>query len=122
MLHWIVDKKVADSVLKDSNVLILEDQIETRPEKVPDGIIDENVDIHLIRRFLTNDAWLVLKQLTEMKRSTGVYLCRVCFKDLHEMPSIICDHCLNWQHLHCVGLKCAPKTKHWYCRPCCVDY
>ena len=93
MLHWIVDKKVVDSVLKDSNVLILEDQIETRPEKVPDGIIDENVDIHLIRRFLTNDAWLVLKKLTEMKQSTGVCLCRVCFKDLHEMPSII--YCLQ---------------------------
>ena len=33
------------------------------------------------------------------------------YHDLHEEPSIVCERCLSWHHLKCVGLKQAPKVK-----------
>ena len=50
MLEWFVGKEVATSAINDKK-LIEEDQIEVRPEKISDGVFDENVDIHLIRIF-----------------------------------------------------------------------
>lgn len=118
MLRWFVSEKLADQVLKDNKQLIDEEDVELRPEKLPDGVGDENVDIHLIRKFFTNDAWLVLYQATEMKRQNQLYVCNVCFQDLDKAPSIVCDHCLEWNHSHCLGLKRAPKRRYWFCRRC----
>lgn len=118
MLRWFVSEELVDQVLKDDKQLIEEADVELRPEKIPDGIRDENVDIHLIRKFFTNDAWLVLYQATEMKRQSEVYVCKVCSSDLGKAPSIVCDHCLEWSHSHCVGLKKTPKRRYWFCRTC----
>ena len=52
MLKWFVDHKVVEAALKKPSELIEEDKVEVRPEKLPDALLDENVDIHLIRRFL----------------------------------------------------------------------
>ena len=46
MLKWFVEKDVAASATDDGK-LIEEEQIEVRPEKISDGVLDENVDIHL---------------------------------------------------------------------------
>ena len=43
MLTWLVDAKVVDVVLKTPGKLVEED-VEVRPEKLPDGILDENID------------------------------------------------------------------------------
>ena len=43
------------AVLKKPNELIDEDQVEVRPETLPDTVLDENVDVHLVRRYFTND-------------------------------------------------------------------
>ena len=50
MLLWLVDKKIAERALKQA-VLVEEEHIECRPERitVTDAVVDENVDIHLIR-------------------------------------------------------------------------
>ena len=45
MLEWFARKEVATSAINDGK-LIEEDQIEVRPEKISDGVLDENVDIH----------------------------------------------------------------------------
>ena len=89
-----------------------------RPEKLPDAVLDENVDIHLIRRFFSIEAWLVVVDVVKQKQNNPVYICKCCYHDLEEEPSIVCDHCLSWFHIKCVGLKSGPKSKHWYCRKC----
>lgn len=63
-----MDKEVAKQALK-KDTLIEEDQVECRPEKVSDAIADQNVDIHLVRKFFTHDAWLVL-EICSAKRPT----------------------------------------------------
>ena len=50
MLEWFVGKEVTTSATNDKK-LIEEDQTEVRPEKISDGVLDKNVDIHLIRTF-----------------------------------------------------------------------
>lgn len=118
MLKWFVDAKVVDAVLQKSKFpLIEEEQVEVCPENLPDAVLDENVDIHLIRRYFTNDAWLLLKDVVKQKIS-NTYSCKTCSHDLDEAESIVCDHCLSWYHVKCTGLKSVPKQKHWYCRRC----
>ncbi len=111
MLSWFVDDEVATLALKDPRSLIEEQQVEVLPEKLPDAVLDENVDEHLIRRCFTNDAWLLVKDAITRKRSHPVY-------DLQDLPSIVCEHCLSWYHLKCTGLRKEPKVKHWFCRGC----
>ena len=54
MLRWFVDPKIiVEAVLrKPKGVLIEKEQVEVRHENLPDAILDENVDIHLIRRHM----------------------------------------------------------------------
>ena len=56
MLQWFVDEKVAIGAVKDSCRLIEEEEVEVRPEKLPDATIDDNIDVYLIRKYFTNDA------------------------------------------------------------------
>ena len=61
MLRWFVDEDIMEGVLKNNN-LISEENVEVRPESFPDAILDENVDIHLVRRYFSSDAWLVVME------------------------------------------------------------
>ena len=101
---------LAISAVKDSCRLI-EEEVEVHPEKVPDVTIDDN-DVYLIRKYFTNDAWLLVKFVLQRKKDNPVFICKSCSRDLHEDISIACDHCLSWMHIKCAGLKSQPKTKH----------
>ena len=39
--------------------LIEEEEVEVRPEKLPDATIDDNIDVYLIRKYFTKDALLL---------------------------------------------------------------
>lgn len=119
MLKWFVEEEVMREALKNpGRYLIEEHHVELRPEMLPDGVLDENVDIHLIRRFFSSDAWLAVTDVFELKRANPAYVCQTCFHDIAELPSVACDHCLSWWHTKCVGLKKQPRSKYWYCRTC----
>ena len=118
LLEWFVNKDVAAGVLKCPKKLIDEESVEVIPDLVPEGILDENVDIHLIRKFFTNDAWLLIMSVIRQKQSSHVFTCKQCHHHLEDSPSIGCDHCLTWSHMKCVGLKDRPKSRYWFCRSC----
>ena len=118
MLKWFVDVEVAAGAIGHPRKLIEEEHVEVRPERLPDAVLDENVDVNLIRKFFTQDAWLAVMDVVGKKRSKPVYVCKLCYHDLHKESSIVCELCLSWHHLKCVGLKQAPKSKNWYCRGC----
>ena len=118
MLRWFVEDDVALAAVKNPEHLINEEEVEIRPEKLPDAILDENVDVHLIRRFFSQDAWLTVTDVLKLKQDNRVFVCGVCSHDADEYPSILCDHCLSWFHMKCVGLKHGPKIKNWFCRKC----
>ncbi len=117
-MEWFVGKLAAENVLKSPSQLLEEESVEVKPDLVPEGVLDENVDIHLIRKFFTNDAWLLVKDVLEQKQKTHVFSCNCCHHDLAEEPSIVCDHCLKWRHIKCAGLKQRPKARYWFCRDC----
>ena len=117
MLKWFVDREVATEVLKNCGKLVVE-ELEVRPENLPDAAIDENVDIHQIRKYFTSDALLLVNDILKRKQANPMFVCKSCYHDLHKEPSIVGDHCLSWFHIKCVGLKSQPKTKYWYCRKC----
>ena len=97
ILLWFVDKVIVASAVEDRK-LIEEDQVEVRPEKISDGVLDINADIHLIRKFFTNDAWMLIKEIVEQKKLKTVYVCKNCYHDLSEAQSVVCEHCLCWYH------------------------
>ena len=46
----------------------------------------------------------MLGDMLQQKREKMIWVCCVCFHDLHSEPSIICDSCLIWSHYKCVGI------------------
>ena len=94
MLSWFVDEAEIKAATQQKKLLD-EDCLECRPEKLPNACLDENVDIHLIRPFLTQDAWKLLIQTIEVKKSTHVWICGMCQQDIEEADSIGCDFVLN---------------------------
>ena len=117
MLSWFVDKDVLERAIKQ-RILIDEDEVECRPERVSDAILDENVDIHLVRNHFSQDAWMSVEDVIQRKSDNMVWICHTCLHDLHSEESILCDSCLLWFHFRCVGLTKSPKLKKWFCRAC----
>ena len=118
--HGTRTKRVAELALKQA-VLIEEEHVECRPERITDAIIDENVDVHLIRKYFTYTAWLLVGQVLKRKQKKMTWVCNICNQDLHAKtsgPSFICESCLLWFHFAYVGLSKQPKTKNWFCRSC----
>ena len=109
-MQWFVEESFATAALNNTRQLIEEEKVEV----CQDAVVDENIDVHLIR----NDAWLLVMDVVQQKQQNPVFVCKYCFHDLHEEPSIVCDHCLSWSHIRCFGLKRGPKSKHWYCHKC----
>ena len=82
------------------------------------NLLDENVNWACVQRFFTKSAWIrVTNAMMELAKDPK-YLCGSCHKDLHSSHSIICEACLTWYHLRCVGLAVAPKRIDWFCRSC----
>ncbi|MCG8626873.1 MAG: PHD zinc finger domain-containing protein [Proteobacteria bacterium] len=104
-----MEKSVIQAALKGG--LIEEESIECRPEKVSNAVLDENVDIHLIRSYLSQEAWMIVQDVLQRKREFPSWTCRVCHHDLRCEASIICESCLEWYHFRCVGLTGQPKKK-----------
>ena len=56
MLQWFVEKKIALAVL-DGKQTIEQNELLISPEKKTDAILDKNIDIHVIQKFFSRDAW-----------------------------------------------------------------
>ena len=55
------------AIKNPENYLIEEQIVETRVEKLLDPVVDENVDIHLIHKFFTQDPWMVVTDVVRQK-------------------------------------------------------
>ena len=79
------------------------------------------VDRTLITNFFDELAWTEFdKRISEFNRKKRAWICRCCKKSLSQSKSILCDRCLDWIHLPCVGLSSVPRKKIWMC-PDCAD-
>ena len=46
--------------MKNSDKLIAKENIDICSEKLPDVVFDNSVDVHLVRKYFTNEAWLLI--------------------------------------------------------------
>ena len=76
--------------------------------------MDENVDIHLVRKYFIEDTWLLVEDVHKQKKANSVWICNICHKDLSLNQSIACESCLMWHHFKCVGLTKYPKKKNGF--------
>ena len=64
-----------EAARKSPRQLIEEDELEVKPELLPDAVVDENVDMHLIRKYLTIDAWdLLMEVVTHKKKKPCIHM------------------------------------------------
>lgn len=105
-----------DTETVGNNVLNDEQCVEVRPECVPMKCLDENVSINAVKKYFTMDAWLLVENVVTMIKTKREWDCETCRSSLQSFESIVCESCLDWFHLKCVGLKTAPKKKNWFCR------
>ena len=104
-----------------NGVLIEEDAVECRPERVPDSITDQNVDVFLVCRLFTQDACAIVDNVYKQKVKKMIWTCSVCYHDLSDDQSIVCKSCLLWYHFKFSGVTKQPKAKTWFCRKCHAD-
>ena len=69
-----MEKNIADSALR-GGALIEEEHIECRPEKVSDAVLDENVDVTLIRKYFSYDGWRLCEQMLSQKARKMKWKC-----------------------------------------------
>ena len=93
MLSWFVEHSIAKQAL--TGTLIEEEDIECRPERVTNAVIDENVDIYIVRRFFTHDAWKLIEDLQLSKRNINQWPCKSCEHDVHSERSIVVTRALS---------------------------
>ena len=120
ILSWFVEKELVDKAVR-MRQLIEEEDVECKPENVSDAVADETVDICLVRKYFTVDAWMLVEDVVQRKSDKMFWTCRSCYHDLHSEAAIICDACLLWYHFKCVGLSTLPKSKNWFCRSCYAE-
>ena len=85
---------------------------------LPTKILDENINLNRMKKKFTIDGWKYLKIKISKTKETAEWNCSVFKIDVHLYASIVCDGCLEWNHLKCVGLKDPPKSMYWLCRQC----
>ena len=93
MLLWFVDKKVAEMALKQA-VLIEEEHVECRPERITDAVVDENVDVHLIRKYFTYDAWLLVEQVLKRKQEKMTCMDLQCLSSRSTCQDVRAFNCM----------------------------
>jgi hypothetical protein len=81
-------------------------------------ILDENINLNRIKKQFTIDGCKCLKKNNKIGKAkeTAEWNCSVCKLDVHLYAYIVCDECLEWNHLKYVGLKAPPKSTNWLCR------
>ena len=52
--------------------------VECKPERIPDSVLDENVDVCLVHRSFSSDVWMLLETvLCKSKTKKIVWTCKV---------------------------------------------
>lgn len=115
ILSWITDEEKVSLVFRLGTKL---QNTDIHPfQKIDIAILDELVDVKIIRPYLDQLAFELLEKHIKEKRKKDEWKCLVCEHTL-DGHSIGCDHCLAWYHLECVDLIQKPKCAYWYCKSC----
>ena len=67
---------------------LIEEEVECRPERIPNAVLDENVDVCLVHCHISSDAWLLTDSVVKQKLKNTTSTCQMCFHDLHTEEAI----------------------------------
>ena len=85
---------------------------------IPDTVRDENIDdIHRVEKYFNQTGWYAAQENFHEKEKRGGRALLVTIKS-----SVICERCLRWYHLSCSNLKRPPKSRHWFCKVCTINF
>ena len=65
---------------------------------------DENVNWKVFQKYFTVGAWALIRFLINSLSEHPIWDCGICQDDLGHLNCIVCESCLTWYHLECVGL------------------
>ena len=116
LLTWLFGTKVARHLISSGNKVALKN-IPTNYTSISNCILDDTVDLYLIYDYFTKSSWHKITTLKRQKEENVEWVCRRCDEEL-DGHSIVCESCIHWFHLKCVGLKKKPKLSDWFCKGC----
>ena len=118
MTVWLFGEAGSKSIINGSAKISCDDlkKIDNLTwQKFRNEIVDRGILVCLFE----DDAWIEFDgKISEMNRKKKSWLCRNCKKSLNQSDSILCDRCMDWIHLICVGLSSVPRRKTWMCPDC----
>ena len=91
ILSWFVHSNVIEMAMNGN--LIEEELVKCRPQRITSAVLDEDVDINLVRHHFSYDAWLVVEDVVQRKKDRDLWICNVCQHEL-DGNNIICESCL----------------------------
>ena len=79
MLSWFVDQHTIEKVLDENNpLLIQENEMEIRPERVPMKCLNENVSLIGIKQCFSFNAWKVIENVVKLLNENGIWSSFIC--------------------------------------------
>jgi len=118
LMSWLsINEEVASRALS-GGLRVQDTEIPDSTDAITCAVLDEHVDIHLVRPYCTPPAWTALSALVRSKADGYIWMCGICNHNLSEELSIVCEACFVWYHMRCCGLKKCPKSRSWFCHYC----
>ena len=115
MLSWITDEQTIYNVIH-KRCQLSETQVPSASE-MPSQWKDQQVDIDVLTRFFDGDGWANIEKVYQ-ESLVEPWKCSMCVELMSDREFIGCDAHLEWNHLDCVTLKKAPRSKYWYYPKC----
>ncbi|CAN7938737.1 unnamed protein product [Ixodes hexagonus] len=119
VLAWLVGDRDAGCAV-DRGIRLDEDKVEMIPSRLPEAILDNQVDVDSVKKFFTADGWCAVSHVLEAKRKTIKWKCNACKDPLADAPSVVCEACLCWYHQCCQNIKpsALATAQAWFCKKC----
>ncbi|CAC5398006.1 unnamed protein product [Mytilus coruscus] len=80
ILEWFVGSHLAKNAV-NNNILITDEQVETRPELLTASCLDSIVNVDFIKKYCQKDAWEAIQSVFKEKKTNPIYICNICTHD-----------------------------------------
>ena len=116
ILSWMLSDDLVKKALNGELIDIQEVPSDTI--RMSPCLLDENVNWKVVQKYFAKGTWMMMRDLVHRLSIKPNWVCGVCQDDLEHSHSVVCESCLIWYHLKCVGLNNPPKKTNWFCRFC----
>ncbi|KAK4293484.1 hypothetical protein Pmani_033821 [Petrolisthes manimaculis] len=114
-----VDEVVVTRVETDGET-ITEEEIETRPEKLPGILVTNKENLQAVYKYMDDDAVATLYATIKAKEDDipGAWVCQECAEITADGREVVeCESCYEWYHTACLG-SAENFMASWSCYKC----